>query len=223
MDKLLNTFLLCTLTVIFTVSSTYAQVEVDPVTGFPVEEGLEEGAPIIGKDTSSVKKTKYDFRKTFNEYYPHPKTALYLGFAFPGGGQLYNKDWWKVPFIWAGYGGVTYLIINNGSQYRLLRDAVLIRLSGEEDMFINTIPSIQALRQNRDGARKALEQSYIALVFTHLLVSAEAFVAAHLKGFNVSEDVSFKMTPDVLLNSTQPFTQPLYSSIGIGVNVRVTF
>jgi len=224
MDKISIILLITIFGLMWDPGNLFAQVEIDPVTGFPIEE-QEETGPVIGSDTSTVKKTKYDFRKTFNEYYPHPKTALYLGLGFPGGGQLYNKDWWKVPFIWGAYGAVTYLIIDNGSQYRLLRDAVLIRLSGGEDMFINSIPSIQALRQRRDGARKALEQSYIALVFTHLLSSAESFVAAHLKGFNVSEDVSLQLSPAALQPSAialRSSFKPL-SHIGLGINATLTF
>jgi len=200
------------------------QVEVDPVTGFPIDESQEETGPVIGEEQEEVRKTKYSFKKTFKEYYPHPKTAVYLGLAFPAGGQLYNKDFWKVPFIWGGYGFLIYLIGENTTLYRNLRDAVLIRLAGGEDMFIETIPNIPSLRSNRDAVRKALEQSYIALIFVHILSAAEAFVSCHLKGFDVSEDLSLQVRPSIMQSNIAPgFSPNMFNQQAIGVSVTLKF
>lgn len=207
----------------FSISNLHGQVEVDPVTGFPVEDG-QGTEPVVGEEQEEVKKTKYSFKKTFGEYYPHPKTAVYLGLAFPAGGQLYNKDFWKVPFIWGGYGYLIYLIGENTVRYRNLRDAVLIRLAGGEDMFIETIPNIPSLRSNRDAVRKSLEQTYIALIFVHILSAAEAFVACHLKGFDVSEDLTIQVRPTILQGNFHHGLAPnILQQQGAGVSVFIKF
>lgn len=223
MDNKYLTFLfLCFLLICFCIN-LQGQVEVDPVTGFPIEN-TQESEPVIGADQDETKKTKYNFKKTFGEYYPHPKTAVYLGLAFPGGGQLYNKDFWKVPIVWGGYGYLIYLIGENTMLYRNLRDAVLIRLAGGEDMFIETIPNIPSLRSNRDAVRKSLEQSYIAIIFVHILSAAEAFVSSHLKGFDVSEDLSLQVRPTLIQENFHPrLSSNILHQQAVGVSVLLKF
>lgn len=223
MDNKYLTFLVIWIFIIFYCNNSIGQVEVDPVTGFPIENAQDSG-PVIGAEKEDTKKTKYNFKKSFSEYYPHPKTAVYLGLAFPAGGQLYNKDYWKVPLIWGGYGYLIYLIGENTMLYRNLRDAVLIRLAGGEDMFIATIPNIPSLRSNRDAARKSLEQSYIAIIFVHLLSAAEAFVSSHLKGFDVSEDLSLQVKPAFIQGNFQPgISSGMLRQQSAGVSVQITF
>ena len=197
--------------------SINGQVEVDPVTGFPIAE--DEGPEIAPKD-STVQKTKYSFRKSFGEYYPHPRTALYLGFGFPAGGQIYNKDYWKVPIFWGGYGFLVYLVNDNTQLYRSLRGAVRMRLAGEPDPFINSIPNISQLRQRRDAVRKTMEQSYIAFLITHLLIAGESFVSAHLKSFDVSEDISLKIGTEPI-NITGSYNSINYA-IGLKINYQIS-
>lgn len=186
----------------------------------PDDPSTEGQAEILPKD-SLPPKTRYSFKKSFNEYYPHPKTAVYLGLGFPAGGQLYNKDFWKVPLAWGGYGFIGYLAIDNTQFYRRLRDAVLQRLRGEEDEFINLIPQINQLRSRRDQARKQMEQTWIALVFTHVLITAEAFVSAHLKTFDVEDDLGtkYKLRPTIY----HEFAFNSYAAPPIGISLTVTF
>ncbi|MBQ0142166.1 MAG: hypothetical protein KBT06_05115, partial [Prevotellaceae bacterium] len=41
---------------------------------------------------------------------PNPKTALWLALAIPGGGQIYNRKYWKLPIIYGGFLGCVYAI-----------------------------------------------------------------------------------------------------------------
>ena len=42
--------------------------------------------------------------------------------VFPGMGQIYNKRYWKVPIVYAGFGGLVYGILYNGENYRINKD-----------------------------------------------------------------------------------------------------
>ncbi len=145
--------------------------------------------------TSVAKKKKQGFIKRFFADYPNPNKALYMALAIPGGGQLYNKRWWKVPIAYGAYAMFIVAIDRNTSRYRLYRDAYIAELKGELHPFSGTSLDANDLRTIRDGYDKNKQLSYIGLVATHLVVTAEAFVDAHLRTFDVSDDISFQLKP----------------------------
>jgi len=142
----------------------------------------------IGGDSVPKIQSNTHFLKSFTSEYPKPRTAAISGLIFPGGGQLYNKDWWKVPIAWAGYGGIAYLIRQNTMEYRSFRDAVSMRLNQESDPYPQF--SLPGLRRQRDFYRKNMERAYIGLVAVHVLSALEAFVACHLDQFDISDQLS---------------------------------
>lgn len=124
---------------------------------------------------------------------PSPKRATILSLALPGAGQIYNRKWWKVPIVYAALGTTVYFVVDNSKNYKDFRDALTAELAGEQHQYSNTNLSSADLRRIRNLYRKDMERSYIALVFVYLLNGVDAFVDAHLAGFNVSEDLSFKI------------------------------
>ena len=48
------------------------------------------------------------------------KAALYSA-VLPGLGQAYNKKYWKVPIVWAGFGVFAYFIQWNNERYQFYR------------------------------------------------------------------------------------------------------
>jgi hypothetical protein len=138
---------------------------------------------------------KKGFIGRFFADYPNPNKALYAALAFPGGGQLYNKRWWKVPLAYGGYAAFLIAIDRNTKRYRLYRDAYIAELRGEQHPFSGTGLDAGDLRRIRDGYDKNKQLSYIGLFATHLVVTAEAFVDAHLRSFDVSDDLSLQLAP----------------------------
>lgn len=150
--------------------------------------------PTLTGQDSTAKKHGYIYR-LFKEDYPNPKKALLLSVAFPGGGQIYNKGWWKLPFVWGGYVALIYSVDFNTRNYKLLRDAYIAELEGREHPFSGTRLQANDLKRLRDQYDKNKQLSYIGIFALHLVQSAEAFVDAHLKTFDVSDDLSLKVKP----------------------------
>ena len=87
------------------------------------------------KDTTKivVKEKKVISKNIYNPL--SPSKAAFYSAVFPGGGQAYNKKYWKVPLAWAAVGIPTYFYLNNNSEYKRYREAYKLRKRGLEDEF----------------------------------------------------------------------------------------
>lgn len=121
-----------------------------------------------------------------------PSKAAFYSAILPGLGQIYNKDYWKVPLVYAAIGTSTYFYIHNNNEYNRYRDAYKRRLAGfsddefQGDNYLNDDILIAAQKQfqrNRD-------LSMLITIGFYVLNIVEANVAAHLKQFNVSDKLS---------------------------------
>jgi hypothetical protein len=160
-------------------------------------------------DSAEARKNLFGF---FTKDYPNPRKAALLSLVVPGAGQIYNKRWWKVPLVYGAMGGMVYTIRFNQTRYRQYRTAYQLALDGEPHQFSDRNVSTNTLRLVRDRADKNLQLSYIGLVVVHGLQAMEAFVDAHLKTFDVNEDLSLQLKPS--LQNDGWTGQP---TVGIGV------
>ncbi len=87
------------------------------------------------KDTTNVvvKEKKLSSNNIYNPL--SPSKAAFYSAVFPGGGQAYNKKYWKVPLAWAAVGIPTYFYLNNNSEYKRYRKAYKLRKTGLVDEF----------------------------------------------------------------------------------------
>ena len=170
----------------------------------------------MNSSTLNNKRRGFGYR-LFKEDYPNPKKALFLSLAIPGGGQFYNRKYWKVPIVWAGYAALIYSAQFNGSNYRILRDAVIAEFDGELHRFSDTGLDVGDLQRLRDQYDKRKQLSYIGLFALHLVQTAEAFVDCHLKTFDVSEDLSLRVGPSF---QASPQTKDLAPGVGISLIIR---
>lgn len=178
-------------------------------------ENLADTTIISKKNKGRKPQEDRFFYKVFKKDYPNPKTAMLLSFALPGTGQIYNRRWWKPPLVWAGMGWSIYSIVRNTNQYKIYRDAYINSLAGEPTGFegqrVNTPTN---LKQFRDGFDKNRQLSFVAAILVYGIQGAEAFVDAHLRTFDVSDDLSLNMR-------IIPTLETGYSNdmmVGIGVN-----
>jgi len=121
-----------------------------------------------------------------------PSKAAFYSAVLPGLGQFYNKDYWKIPIVFAAIGTPTAIYIHNNKQYNRYRDAYKRRLAGfkddefQGDRFLSDDILIEAQKQFRRNRDLSL---MITLGF-YILNIVEANIAAHLKQFNVTENLS---------------------------------
>ena len=53
-------------------------------------------------------------------FIPNPKKAMWLAMIIPGGGQIYNRKYWKLPLVYGGFIGCVYAMTWNNTMYRTL-------------------------------------------------------------------------------------------------------
>ncbi len=135
-----------------------------------------------------------------------PRKATIRSAILPGWGQVYNKKYWKVPIVYSALGITGYIFLDNVKTYKDSRDAIRIRhaysqpgataadtiaFNGLENIY--RIHSVETIRRQRDRFRQYIDYSVIFFVFFWGLNIVDATVDAHLKNFDVSPDLSFKI------------------------------
>lgn len=124
---------------------------------------------------------------------PDPQTAVWMSIILPGTGQMYNKQPWKLPVVYGGFGWALYNLGVSQSFYRRFRTAYEMDIAGEEREF----PGLNrdALRTYRDQYRRQVELNYLGIGGVYVLGILDAFVSAHLSSFDVSEDLTLTIPP----------------------------
>ncbi len=143
---------------------------------------IEKEGNLIIKDTITLKE----------EYNPlAPATAAFYSAVLPGLGQAYNKKYWKIPIIYAGMGAGIYFYIQNTEDYNRFRDAYKRRLAGFEDDEFQGI-SDSRLRDAQKTAGRNKNVSIIVSIVFYMLNIIDANVDAHLRQYNISEDLTLQ-------------------------------
>lgn len=124
-----------------------------------------------------------------------PKKATLLSAMLPGAGQIYNGKSWKVPILYAGILTDVYFIQYNHKRYERFRDALFALDKGEPNQF----PSLNraALVRNVDYWRQNRDLTLLLMLGIYALNMVDANVDAHLSGFDISEDLTLKIAPQI--------------------------
>ncbi len=148
---------------------------------------------------------------------PDPSRALWLGLVLPGGGQIYNNKYWKLPLIYGGFLGCTYALTWNSQMLSDYSQAYLdimdddpntksyekmlpinFNMSGREEQFK------EIFKNRKNYYRKYRDMSILAFIAVYALSVIDAYVDAELSSFDISEDLSFQLQP-TLINTDPRF------------------
>lgn len=151
--------------------------------------------PALGQrgtaDSTALPQPKFD-------RIPQPKKALTLSLVLPGAGQVYNGRIWKLPLVYGAIGGMVYVIDFNQSRFKRLRTALDLKRQNLPHEFSGTgIDNERSLLALRDSYDKNRQLSYFGLFVVYALQGVEAFVDAHLQGFEINEDLSLYIRPQL--------------------------
>lgn len=175
--------------------------------------------PIILQDTTQQKaNNKKAKRQKNNKFRPVPRTATLLA-LLPGGGQIYNRSYWKIPIVYGGFVGLGYWVLDSRQKYQCYRKAYLAAVDTTYSVLpicgIDTsITEVSQLKSLRDNNQQMFEWSVIAFTAFYGLTILEAFVNAHLKSFDVSDDLTMTVRTGLRYNSLMRNFEP---SVGLKI------
>ncbi len=120
----------------------------------------------------------------------------------PGLGQAYNKKYWKIPIVYGVIAIPVSLYNYNRKWYNLTRNAYTIRSNRDSANFDKIAPELlplssEALRLYRNDFRKNMDFSILGILLTWGLNIVDATVDGHLRGFDISDEVSMKLLPKI--------------------------
>ena len=152
-----------------------------------------------------------------------PSRASFLSAAVPGLGQFYNRKYWKVPLAWAAVGTGVFVYQFNQTEYLRYRTAFKLRSAGfSTDEFydvnldgIGPDVSDRALEEAQKKAQSQRDSSLLIAIGLYLLNVLDASVDAHLKPFNMNEDLNVSIQPILRQH-------PVQMGAEIGLNLKIT-
>lgn len=147
------------------------------------------------------------------------RIASIMSAVVPGLGQIKNKQYWKVPVIYAAIGALGYFGLQKNAQYQKYHKELLYRYSGDT---LNQDASLRTISTDQVNILKMSEKKYRDLFFigagaVYLLNILDANVSAHLKTFDVSDKLSMSIRPRAL------YCRNSFLGIAAGVSISLNF
>ncbi len=148
---------------------------------------------------SLAKKDSTNNYYAFNTKTPVPKRAAMYSALFPGLGQAYNKQFWKLPIVYAGVGISAYLFTTTNNDYQIHRQAFIARSDNNPNTLDTfTTYSLTDLRNLERSNRQTLDKIVVYSAAYYGLNIVDALVSAHLKNFDVSKTISMRLMPTLI-------------------------
>ena len=136
------------------------------------------------------------------KYKHNPKKATLYSACVPGLGQIYNKRYWKVPLIYAGFAVFGYFIYSNNIEYNNFKNAYLYASGDSSHRTLNNQSlqyyhkySVDGLQKGKDYYKSNRDLSIILIFAWWALNVVDATVDANLFNYDISDDLSLHIRP----------------------------
>lgn len=168
--------------------------------------GLNLNGQVVEADTTQLLEEANQAEEVHS-----PKKAAIYSAILPGLGQAYNKKYWKIPLVYAGFGTIGYFIYWNNDNYQILRQAYsdltdddpntdsYLDLEGSSYYDLNNPTDFNNFKtgvaKQQDYFRRNRDLLIISIVGFYGLNIIDASVDAHLFNFDISEDLTMNWQP----------------------------
>lgn len=189
---------------------TAAQAQVKP---------LSDSLPPKAKKTAP-KHVKVNIFKAPDSIKPYPpRLATIRSAVLPGWGQITNKKYWKLPLVYGALGVTAGVFVYNLNTFKKAKDAYINATDGitSNDILIpepyySVRSQPERIRSFRNQIRQNVDYSALFFIIFWGLNVVDATVDAHLKGFDVGDNLSLQLKAGY---------SPLAQTNGVSVVLRL--
>ena len=175
--------------------------------------------------------------RNWSDWRPDPQRALWLALVIPGGGQIYNRKYWKLPIVYGGFVGCIYAMNWNNMMYKDYAQAYLDIMDNDPttqsyNKFMHLGRQITSANEERyktifkkrkDRYRRWRDMSFFVMLGIYAVSVIDAYVDAELSEFDLSNDLSLRVTPALIPSAdASNIRNPLYAT-SVGVNCSINF
>ncbi len=183
--------------------------------------------PVALADSAKTAESKPEIKA----WKPNVSTSTWLALVIPGGGQIYNRKYWKLPIVYGGFVGCMYAYNWNGQMYKDYRQAYLDIMDSDpntnsyEDFFrpgynfeANKEYLKNVFKKRKDRYRRWRDMSIFAFIGVYALSVIDAYVDAQLASFDINDDVNINLEPQVIQSGSRINGSEFY-----GLNCQINF
>ncbi len=174
--------------------------------------------------------------RDWSQWRPDPQRALWLALVIPGGGQIYNRKYWKLPLVYGGFVGCIYAMRWNNMMYKDYAQAYLDIMDKDPgtasyNKFLHLGRQIDSTNEERyknifkkrkDRYRRYRDLSFFVMLGVYAISVIDAYVDAELSAFDISKDLSMKVRPAVIPSTNLTAMSP-FNTASLGVNCSIEF
>ena len=154
----------------------------------------------------------------FLRFNPSPQKAVWMAVLFPGGGQIYNRKYWKLPIIYGGFLGLVYGYNWNQRYYKTYQNAYRDLMNGSANAsYLQFLPGkteelkrqyaknhysyLQTtFQRKRNTYRNWRDYCVVGMLGVYLVSIVDAYVDAALYHFDVSPELDAMNNPTMVVS-----------------------
>lgn len=171
---------------------------------------FKDSSSVLLKD--STKKVIVDTAKATTKLKHDPRKATFRSAVLPGWGQIYNREYWKLPIVYGALAIPASLYIYNNNYYHLMKfayearyaldylgnDSLAKQVSSKVKSSEGQLFTLSTYQSYRNSFKRNKDYSLLWFLILWGVNVADATVFGHLKEFDVSDDLSLEINPSYI-------------------------
>ncbi|MCQ2178296.1 MAG: DUF5683 domain-containing protein [Bacteroidales bacterium] len=152
--------------------------------------------------------------------YPNAGKAMMYSILFPGAGQIYNKEYWKLPIYWGGLAASYYFFETNRMNFQRF-SRILDEMNDPEKKYEGPYTR-ESVVYYKNTYRRFKDYSALAIAIVYLLQVIDANVFSTMQDFEVDDNISMNISPAVI-SPDNAYAGMSYQQPAIGMSLGINF
>lgn len=212
----LSKYKLVIMALLWSIVPMTGKAQTDSVAQVVMPDSIKEETIVQAGSLGLLTGKKVSPKRDWTTWKPQPKRAMWLALVFPGGGQIYNRKYWKLPIFYGGFVGCAYAWSWNNQMYKDYKQAYLDLTDNDDsthsyDQFLHLGKKIDSsnleyyqnlFSKRKDRFRRYRDLSFFCILGVYALSVIDAYVDASLSEFDITDNLSMRIEPAFIDNGT---------------------